>query len=223
MKSLLDLPQTVAAQDLLLELKRRRFVVPASQIQREISLVASGIDQLDDVCKGGLPRGAITEFQVSFGGSATVLYSLLAAATQRQEMTALIDPGDGFDLASAAIVGVDLRRLLWVRARSVKEALRATELVLDAGGFGLVALDLSFTERRKNKVLPAAAWMRIKKRASLCGALAVVFSATKTVGTFASLSVAVRQGRARWGGRLAQERWLDGVELFFELNRKRYG
>ncbi len=78
-------------------------------------------------------------------------------------------------------------------------------------------------EKQACLYLGTAAWMRIKKRASLCGALAVVFSATKTVGTFASLSVAVRQGRARWGGRLAQERWLDGVELFFELNRKRYG
>ena len=223
MKLMPDLPQVVAAQDLLLELKRRRFVIPASQIQREINLVASGLDELDEVCKGGLPRGGITEFQVPFGGSATVLYSLLAAATKRQETTALIDPGDGFDMASATSMGVDLKRLLWVRARDIKEALRAAELILDAGGFGLVVLDLSFIEKRINKVLPAAAWLRIKKRASLCGALAVVFSATKTVGTFASLSVEVRQGRARWGGKLAKERWLDGVDLFFELKRKRYG
>ena len=75
---------------------------------------------------------------------------MVAAATARGEVVALIDTYDRFDPASAAAAGVDLSRLLWVReARRCRRALKAMNLVLQAGGFGLVAFDLADVRRRR--------------------------------------------------------------------------
>jgi hypothetical protein len=82
-----------------------------------------------------------------------VLVSCLAAATQRGELTALVDPLDMFDPSSAAARGVDLSRLLWVRGRAllgpdvvslpreagdlrtqIERAVKALNLILQAGG-----------------------------------------------------------------------------------------
>ena len=39
--------------------------------------------------------------------------------------------------------GVELRKLLWVRCRNIEQSLRATDLVLQGGGFGFIAVDLA--------------------------------------------------------------------------------
>ena len=68
----------------------------------------------------------------------------LAAATGRGEVVALVDTCDRFDPGSAADAGVDLSRLLWVREHGdAGRALKAMNLVLQAGGFGIAAFDLA--------------------------------------------------------------------------------
>jgi hypothetical protein len=222
---MVDGSRAVLARDLLREFQLGRIIIPASELRQDVAVVASGLDELDSLCAGGLPRGHVTEVVTPPCGGATILYTVLAAATSKVELAALVDPQDGFDPVSATRVGVHLQRLLWVRARDVKESLRAVELILDAGGFGLVALDLGVpvAAERRDAPPPPAAWMRIRKRASDSGAVALVLSSTGSVGTFASLSVAVRQRRIRWRGKSDQARWLEGIDLAFELLRKRYG
>jgi hypothetical protein len=77
--------------------------------------VPTGIAALDALTSG-IPRGALTEF---FGpassGRTSVLLSLLAEMTRRQEVCALVDVSDSFHPHSAAAAGVDLDRLLWIR------------------------------------------------------------------------------------------------------------
>jgi len=73
-----------------------------------------------------------------------VLQALLAASTGRGEFAALIDTKDAFDACSAASRGVDLSKLIWVRCGgNAEHALRAADLLIQAGGFGVVALDLA--------------------------------------------------------------------------------
>lgn len=105
---------------------------------------------------------------------ATVMTSVLRAATARGEVVALIDPGDRFVPASGAAFGLDLSRLLWVRghgaARSrdassaIVQALAALELVIDAGDFGVAVLDLSHLSVRQLRQLPAATWTHLFRR-----------------------------------------------------------
>ena len=79
--------------------------------------VPIGLHVLDEL-SGGLPRGALSEVvgPVSSGRTGVML-AALAQATQRREICALVDASDSFDPASAAQVGVDLDRVLWVRCR----------------------------------------------------------------------------------------------------------
>src|SRR5438128_10317205 len=79
--------------------------------------VSSGIAPIDLLTgAGGLPRGALTEiFGPDSSGRTSLLLSLLAQMTAREEACALVDSTDAFDPLSAEAAGVDLRRLLWVR------------------------------------------------------------------------------------------------------------
>ena len=206
--------------DILAELKRKRLVVPAGRVERRRRTVSSGFSELDRVAGGGLPAGAISEVVAPSCGGATVLYAALAGATSRGEVAAVVDPREGFDVASAHAAGVVLENLLWVRPRgSFSRALRAIERILSSGGFGMVALDLGVDPPKASGV--SAAWMRIRKLAVARGAVVLVVSPAPRVGTFASLAVGVGRRRADWRGRGARERWLEGIELSFDLRRKK--
>jgi len=209
--------------DILAELLRKRLVVPASRVERERRTVPSGLCELDRVAGGGLPAGAISEVVAPSCGGATVLYAALAGATSRGEVAAVVDPGEGFDVASAHAAGVALEHLLWVRPRgSFARVLRALERILSTGGFGMVALDLGWDcgDAPGARAVPAA-WMRIRRLAMACGAVVLVVSPRPRVGTFASLAVGVARRRAHWSGRGSKERWLERIELSFDLRRKK--
>jgi len=93
------------------------------------------------------------------------------------ELAALVDTRDTFDPESAARLGLDLSRLLWVRGgpvtsadsreatieRQVDRAVKALTLILQAGGFGLVALDLADVPDRAVRALPFTTWLRLAR------------------------------------------------------------
>ncbi len=81
----------------------------------------TGFAELDDLLGGGIPRGQITELVgKASSGCTSVVLSLLAEATARQEIAAYIDASDCFDPPSAERAGVALDRLLWVRCGDKK-------------------------------------------------------------------------------------------------------
>jgi RecA/RadA recombinase len=78
-------------------------------------VAATGIAPLDELLQGGLPVGAISEISgPECSGRTAVALSFLAQVAQGQ-FCAWVDASDAMDPASAASVGVDLSRLLWVR------------------------------------------------------------------------------------------------------------
>jgi hypothetical protein len=78
-------------------------------------MVSSGAREIDALT-GGLPRGCLTEVCGSVSsGRTSLLLTVLAAATQRQEACALVDVSDAFDPVSAATAAVNFESLLWVR------------------------------------------------------------------------------------------------------------
>jgi hypothetical protein len=89
-------------------------LTPAAKMMRPVA--ATGIEPLDDVLLGGLPMGAITEMVgPECSGRTSVALSFLAQMTQAGKACCWIDVANTFDPASAAAIGVDLTRLLWVR------------------------------------------------------------------------------------------------------------
>src|ERR1051326_4935303 len=115
--------------------------------------------------KQDFPRGRISEItgKRSWGRTA-VLHALLAASTGRGEYAALVDSKDAFDPCSAAAAGVELSRLVWVRCGgNAEHALRAADLLIQAGGFGVVALDLVEVAPAALNRIPPTAWFRFRR------------------------------------------------------------
>src|SRR5277367_4447543 len=89
-------------------------LTPQPRIVRPV--VETGIDPLDDLLQGGLPVGAVSELTgAECSGRTSVALSFLARVTEANKVCAWIDVSNAFDPASAAAVGVNLKKLLWVR------------------------------------------------------------------------------------------------------------
>jgi hypothetical protein len=138
----------------------------------------SGIASLDARLGGGFPRGHLSELVgARSSGRASVLLRMLAAATASGERVALVDALDMLDVESAAAAGVDLPRLLWVRGhvvanpglcadmnqRALEQAVRAFSLILQAGNFGIVVLDLAEAPAAAVRRLPFTTWLRLQR------------------------------------------------------------
>jgi recombination protein RecA len=89
-------------------------LTPAQKMRRPVA--ATGIGPLDNVLRGGLPIGAISEMVGSeCSGRTSVAFSFLAQLTRAEKVCAWIDVSNAFDPVSAAAAGIDLARLLWIR------------------------------------------------------------------------------------------------------------
>ncbi len=150
---------------------RLASVAPASRLAvRPVpEMVSSGIAAMDALT-GGLPRGCLTEIcGPASSGRTTLLLAALAAATRRGEFCVVVDAGDALDPQSAAAAGVELERLLWVRCGEnspqscLEQLLRATDLLLESGGFGLIALDLSDLPLQTARRIPLTTWFRFRR------------------------------------------------------------
>lgn len=105
-------------------------------------VVASGLAALDEgLLSGGFPRGQISVLSGLPGtGRMTVAAHVLAAETQRGRAAAWIDAERSLYPPALVRLGVELTRLLIVRPARPELVVKATELVVDAGAFGVVVL-----------------------------------------------------------------------------------
>jgi len=111
------------------------------------------------------PRGRISEvIGARSSGRTRVLHALLAASTGQGEFAALVDTKDSFDACSAVAAGVELSKLIWIRCSgNAEHALRAADLLVQAGGFGVVALDLAEVAPAALNRIPPTAWFRFRR------------------------------------------------------------
>ena len=161
----------------------------------------SGIPQVDAIT-GGLPTGAITEiFGPASSGRTGFLFSALREATRRQEVCALIDANDTLDPISAQAAEIDLERLLWVRcAGNLEHALRVTDLLLQGGGFGLLALDLGNTSAEKARAIPMTYWFRFRRAVETSPAVFLIIGTEACAGTCATLVLRTNKSNVVWAG-----------------------
>ena len=144
--------------------RRSRITPPTKKLDRTLTqgprpgleYASTGHAALDARLHGGVPRGQVSELiGPRSSGRTSLMCRMLAAATTRGELVALVDALDMFDVESAVEAGIDLNRVLWIRGfvvpnpglcrdlnqRALVQAIRAFTLVLQAGQFGLVAFD----------------------------------------------------------------------------------
>ncbi len=216
----------------------RRFPAALTPVPRTIRETApTGIPAVDRLLEGGLPIGAISEITgpVSSGRTRLAL-AFLAARTHEDRVCAWVDAHDAFDSESAAANGVALRQLLWVRCKTpsltakpwarLDQALSATDLLLQAGGFAAIVLDLASTTPEHGCRIPLATWFRFRQAAdrTRCSLLvlaqqplaqssaAVVLECTRQLEESSNQTVLtectyqVRSGRQRFTPYLAGQR-----------------
>jgi hypothetical protein len=160
--------------------------------------VLTGIPEIDALA-GGFPRGALTEIcGPPCSGRTTVLLSALASRTAEAEVCALIDARDSFDPRSAEAAGVELRQLLWVRCRGLDQSLRAADLVIQGGGFGFIALDLSDVAPETVRHVPLNAWFRFRRAVEDTSTVLLVLEQESNAKTCASLVLRMSMKGAKW-------------------------
>jgi recombination protein RecA len=176
-----------------------RVSAPFTYRDRKIvETVPAGIPEIDSLT-GGLPRGGLTEIcGPSCSGRTSLLISALASRTADAEVCAFIDGRDAFDPHSAAAAGVELGQLLWVRCRNIEQALRATDLLLQGGGFGMVALDLGDIPPETVRYVPLNVWFRFRRAVEDTATIFVVVEQEPHAKTCASLVLRMEAEAGNW-------------------------
>jgi recombination protein RecA len=181
---------------------------------------------------GGIPKGALTQICAPAGvtsGRTTLLLSLLAQVTSKEQFCAVVDAGDCFDPASATSMGVCLSRLLWVRCsdrnrlKSVEQAFKAADILIQNGGFGVIAIDLGNVEERLIRKIPLTTWFRFARVMEAMPTALVILPTHHAAQSCAALTLHVGQATPQWSGLLATSHGqiLSDVRFNLEIGRTR--
>ena len=203
--------------------ERLAEVRPASrlEVRPRPEMIASGVAEVDAIT-GGIPRGCLTEiWGGASSGKTSVLVAAMATATRRGETCVLIDASDNFDPGSAEAAGMNFGKLLWVRCgdsrgktaiknlnhrghrgtqgktkqseRRLEQVLKATDLILQSGGFGLIVLDLAGIAEKFVRRIPLASWFRFQRAVEHTKSALLVVSETPCAQTCATLGLRTKQ------------------------------
>ncbi len=205
------------------------------ELTRKDRRLSSGLAPLDALIDGGIPRGRISEITGRAGsGKTSIAASFAAFATHRGEVAAWLDSAGSFDPESMAAAGIELRRMLWASMRrgsardfrsplqkgEMRSIVKAAELVLEAGGFGLVVVDFGEAVR----ALTYASSLRIARAAERSGTAVIAIAPWRMCGTFAALSIAASRAETSFS-RLAPGSpvMFDGLAVDAMVARNKMG
>lgn len=214
-------PAVAILESALRAKKLDRTLTTTLQPGKGEGLVApTGAAALDAVLSGGLPRGELSEIAgPRSSGRTTLLLQVAAAATRRGEIAAIVDTFDRLDLASAVAAGVDLDRLLWIRGeassppdRAIERALKALNLVLQSGGFGVAALDLADAPPAALNRLPFTTWMRVQRIIEGSETACLVVGPHPLARSAGGLTLSLA-GASQWAGHADRSYRLAGLDL----------
>ena len=236
--------------------------LPPLERRDESALIPTSIAALDACLHGGLPRGQLSEIVgPRSSGRTTLLLQMMAAATRRGEIAAVVDTFDRFDAASAGAAGIDPDRLLWIRGQTICEhgprshagteagilknrlrgsvaptfardasagkpwpgeasfeqtvvdrALKALNLVLQAGGFAYVAIDLADVSRSALTRIPFTTWLRVQRIIEGSDTACVLVAPQPLARSAGGLTLSLT-ACARWAGEADRSRHVIGADL----------
>ncbi len=215
------MPATRAHLESLLRTRRLDRTLTTALPPIEYDTAPSGLPTLDAPLGSGFPRGHVSELVgARSSGRMSVMLQMVAAATARGELVALVDALDMCDVESAAAAGIALERLLWIRGhvvtnpglcrdlnqRALEQVLRAFTLVLQAGNFGLVVFDVAEAPSHALRRLPFTTWLRLQRMVegtpTVCLLVGSEPMARSTAGLTVRLGTPAPGGGSRFGGRL---------------------
>jgi len=238
----------MARADLESLLQTRQLARPLTQAlpsfagaRDEYDVGPTGVSELDARVLGGFPRGQLSELVgPRSSGRTSLLLRLLAAATARGELVALVDALDMLDVESAATAGVDLERLLWIRGvvaanpgmchdmnqRAMEQAVRALTLVLQAGNFGLVVFDVVDAPAEALRRLPFTTWLRLQRMVEGRQTICVLAGAERMARSSSGLTLRLGlkeqgMGAEQGAGSRFAGRLFEGLDIHARVIRAR--
>jgi len=190
---------------------------------------SSGIPVIDREM-GGVPKSALTQMCAPSGvtsGRTTLLLSLLAQVTGKEQFCALVDASDCFDPESADAVGVCLSRLLWVRCiergmKAVEQAFKSADILIQNGGFGVIAIDLGNVDEKLIRKIPLTTWFRFARVMEALPTALVILLPYSAAQSCAALTLNLGAS-AQWSGTdaVSHTRLISNVEFNVEVGRTR--
>lgn len=183
-------------------------VIPGSSLALASpkSFLQTQIREFDSLLDG-LPRGSITEVAgAPSSGRTSFLHRLLSIATRLGEYCSLIDSTRCFDPDSARACGTEMRRLCWVPCDGVtdksrvEQAIKCTDLLIHAGGWGVIVLDLCDIQPPWIRRLPVSYWYRFRRAVEHTPAVLVVLTREPVVKACASLALDMNPAQPLWSG-----------------------
>jgi hypothetical protein len=219
------------------------IAIVRSQIERRIpgaltvyehqtpDVFPTGIATLDQQL-GGIPKGGITQICTPAGtnsGRTTLLMSLLAQVTrEKEEFCAVVDATDGFDPESASMMGVCFSRLLWARCgdtgmKALERSFRATDILIQNGGFGVIVLNLAYIEEKLIRKVPHASWFCLARKIERTSTAFVVLLPYSAAQSCAALTLHLGDSQSHWQGSeaVSHSRQVSRIEFEFEIGRIR--
>jgi recA bacterial DNA recombination protein len=198
----------------------------------------------------GIERGILTQLCAGSGvssGRTALLFSIMAQFTRCDHFCALVDAGDCFDPISAEAAGVELDRVLWVRCgqnagagrrlNPLEQAFKTADILVQSGGFHVIAVDLSNLDERRLRKVPLTTWFRFARVAEKMQTALVFFASYPAAQSCAGLTLHMTIDKTRWSGTgttqftcrpelvQAEERALaqvlEGAECRVEIGRTR--
>jgi hypothetical protein len=203
-----------ALEDLL---RARRLAADAPPLRgedRRLRPLPTGVATIDALLFGGFPRGRLSEvFGPPSSGRTGLVQALLARSTQGGALAAFVDPADRLDPASAAVAGIDLARLLWMRGRpnALAEAVSAVGTLAGSGLFEVVVLDLAGVPESERRRLPGATWIRMQRMVEDAPTALVLLAEDHVACGPGGVSLAFASTGPSWSGPSGPGRLLSGL------------
>ena len=178
------------------------------------------LKRLKSIFPNGLQRGSVIEITgpKSSGRTSISLY-VLAESISRGETCACIDLNNAFYPASLAQAGVTLDQLSWVRCNgNTEHAMRSADLLLHAGGFGVVLLDLCGAPPQTLNRIPLSYWFRFQRAIEHTPTILLICAEWQQARSCSRYSLAVNARKFHWKGE-APFALLDALESTAQQNK----
>ncbi len=201
----------------------------------------TGIASLDRQI-GGIPQGTLTQIHAVpslSSGKTALLVSLMAQMTRGEQFCALVDAGDCFDPASAETAGVNLARVLWVRCvhpskpgtpgfKPLEQAFKSADILVQNGGFGLIAVDLGNVEEKLVRKVPLTTWFRFARVVEKMSAALVFLLPCPAAQSCAGLTLRLECAEPGWSsaektgaGKISHAQFFAQLRCEVEIGRSR--
>jgi hypothetical protein len=133
--------------------------------------IPTGIHSIDQgLLQGGLPCGHLIEIVGSrSSGKTTLLFKILSGFNKQEKSIAYFDFSETFHPPSAQKFGIDLKKVLVLRPKSIQQGLRAAEILFRSGGICIAVFDLIRTKDQ----IPKSLLLRLKRSVKHSGGIGI--------------------------------------------------